>query len=254
MLVSSKKHPEIPDKPKSRFSRRGFIGVGIGSGALGTGLMEKRAEAAPAARVTGPGPVPITLNINGKPVNLNVEPRVTLLDALRNHLDLTGAKRVCDRGTCGACTVLLDGKSVYAAACWPSMRRARTSKPSRASPSPASCTRFRRLSGTTTRQQCGYCTPGFVMAAKGFLAEHPNPTLEEVEHGLGGNLCRCGTYMGVRQAVLEAAATMKRKEARMANTPDYSWPPMEARKVIGQRQNAWTARRKPAAARTIPPT
>jgi len=58
-------------------------------------------------------------------------------------------------------------------------------------------------------QQCGYCTPGFVMATKGFLAEHPNPTLEEVTHGLGGNLCRCGTYMGVRQAVLEAAKNMK---------------------------------------------
>jgi aerobic-type carbon monoxide dehydrogenase small subunit (CoxS/CutS family) len=58
-------------------------------------------------------------------------------------------------------------------------------------------------------QQCGYCTPGFVMAAKGFLAEHPNPNLEDVEHGLGGNLCRCGTYMGVRQAVLEAARTLK---------------------------------------------
>jgi len=61
----------------------------------------------------GPGPVPITLNINGKPTNLTVEPRVTLLDALRNRLNLTGAKRVCDRGTCGACTVLVNGKSVY---------------------------------------------------------------------------------------------------------------------------------------------
>jgi xanthine dehydrogenase YagT iron-sulfur-binding subunit len=58
-------------------------------------------------------------------------------------------------------------------------------------------------------QQCGYCTPGFVMATKGFLEEHPNPTMEDVKHGLGGNLCRCGTYMGVRQAVLEAAKNMK---------------------------------------------
>jgi len=58
-------------------------------------------------------------------------------------------------------------------------------------------------------QQCGYCTPGFVMATKGFLSEHPNPTMEDVKHGLGGNLCRCGTYMGVRQAVLEAAKGMK---------------------------------------------
>ena len=61
-------------------------------------------------------------------------------------------------------------------------------------------------------QQCGYCTSGFVMAAKGFLDEHPNPTMEDVKHGLGGNLCRCGTYMGVRQAALEAAAKHERRE------------------------------------------
>src|SRR5205823_3707535 len=101
-LVSSK---------KTRFSRRGFLG-GIGIGAAGTGLLEREAEASPAAAaVSGPGAVPITLNINGKPVNLKVEPRVTLLDAMRNYMEppLTGAKRVCDRGTCGACTVIMAG-------------------------------------------------------------------------------------------------------------------------------------------------
>src|ERR1035437_3437852 len=111
-LVNSTKDP----KPKNAVSRRGFLGgMGIGTGAVGAGLLEREAQAAPAAaNVVGPGPVPITLNINGKPVNLTVEPRVTLLDALRNHLDYTGAKKVCDRGTCGACTVILAGKSVYA--------------------------------------------------------------------------------------------------------------------------------------------
>src|ERR1039458_8937270 len=95
---------------KKGFSRRGFLqGAGVG-GVLGTGLLEREAEAAPAA---GPGAVPITLNINGKPVSLTVEPRVTLIDALRDYVDLTGAKRVCDRGTCGACTVHMNGKSVY---------------------------------------------------------------------------------------------------------------------------------------------
>src|SRR5436305_1840203 len=89
--------------------------MGIRTGALSTRGLEREAEAAPAtANVFGPTGVPITLNINGKPVKLTLEPRVTLLDALRNHLDMTGAKRVCDRGTCGACTVMLNGKTVYA--------------------------------------------------------------------------------------------------------------------------------------------
>ena len=184
--------------------------MGIGTGAVGAGLLEREAQAAPAAaaNVVGPGAVPITLNINGKAVNLTVEPSVTLLDALRNHLDYTGAKRVCDRGTCGACTVIMAGKTrLRLHASWPSMRKARTSRPSKVSPGqlhPVS-TAF----VNNDAQQCGYCTPGFVMACKGFLAEHPNPTLEDVKNGLGGNLCRCGTYMGVRQAVLEAAKNMK---------------------------------------------
>jgi xanthine dehydrogenase YagT iron-sulfur-binding subunit len=209
-LVSSRKDPELPGKPKSGFSRRGFIrGVGLSTGALGTvGLLEQEAVAA-EANVAGPDAVPITLNINGKPTKVTVEPRVTLLDAMRNYLDLTGAKRVCDRGTCGACTVILDGKTVYS--CTVLAIDAQGKK-------------IDTIEGLSTgnqmhpisaafvnddAQQCGYCTPGFVMACKGFLDEHPNPTMEDVKHGLGGNLCRCGTYMGVRQAVLDAASQMK---------------------------------------------
>ena len=204
--MSSKKHPEVPEKPTSGFSRRGFIqGVGIGSGTLGTGLLERTAEAAPAG-VSGPGAVPITLQINGKAVNLTVEPRVTLLDALRNHLDLTGAKRVCDRGTCGACTVILAGKSVYACSVLAIDAQGKNIETIEGMPAnnPIS-TAFVNNDG----QQCGYCTPGFVMAAKDFLAAHPSPTLDDVKHGLGGNLCRCGTYVGVRKAVLEAARATK---------------------------------------------
>jgi len=193
---------------KTRFSRRGFLG-GIGIGAAGTGLLERPAEASPAAAaVSGPGPVPITLNINGKPVKLQIEPRVTLLDAMRNHMEppLTGAKRVCDRGTCGACTVIMAGKSVYGCTVLAIDAQGKNIETIEGLPqsNPIS-NAFVNNDG----QQCGYCTPGFVMAAKGFLSEHPNPTMEDVKHGLGGNLCRCGTYMGVRQAVLEAAKGMK---------------------------------------------
>jgi xanthine dehydrogenase YagT iron-sulfur-binding subunit len=205
--VSSKKDPELEQQPKTRFSRRGFLGgMGVGTGALSTGLLEREAQAAPPANVFGPAAVPITLNINGKPVKLTVEPRVTLLDALRNHLDMTGAKRVCDRGTCGACTVILNGKSVYACSVLAIDAQGKDIQTIEglAANNPISAA-FVSNDG----QQCGYCTPGFVMATKGFLEQHPNPTMEEVKHGLSGNLCRCGTYMGVRKAVLEAAKNMK---------------------------------------------
>ena len=208
--MSSKKDPDRSRQPKRGYSRRGFIqGVGIGSGALGAGLLDRAAEAAPATALAGPGPVPITLNINGKPVNLTVEPRVTLLDALRNRLDMTGAKRVCDRGTCGACTVLLNGKSVYACTVLAIDAQGKSIETIEGIAEPGKLHPVSAAFWNHDAQQCGYCTPGFVMAAKGFLAEHPNPTLAQIEDGLGGNLCRCGTYMGVRQAVLEAARVLK---------------------------------------------
>ena len=206
-----KKNQDLPEKPKRGFSRRGFIrGVGIGSGALGTGLLEKEAEAAPApVGVLGPGAVPVTLNINGKPLSLNVEPRVTLLDAMRNQLDLTGAKRVCDRGTCGACTVIMGGKTVYSCSVLAIDAQGKNIETIEGLATGNNLHPVSAAFWNNDAQQCGYCTPGFVMAAKGFLDEHPNPNMEQVKHGLGGNLCRCGTYMGVRQAVLEAAKQMK---------------------------------------------
>ena len=200
------------EKPGKGFSRRGFLrGVGIGSGALTTGILTEAqgAETAGAANVSGPGEVPITLTINGKPIKISVEPRMTLLDTLRNKLDLTAAKRVCDRGTCGACTVIMNNKVVYACTVLAIDAQGKQIQTleglsQNGKPHPVSVAFV-----NNDAQQCGYCTPGFVMATKGFLDHNPNPTEEQVKHGLGGNLCRCGTYMGVRQAVLEAAKNMK---------------------------------------------
>jgi xanthine dehydrogenase YagT iron-sulfur-binding subunit len=207
--VSSKLEPDKPKKRKSNFSRRGFLqGVGITSGALTTGILETEAEAQTGAKITGPGEVPITLQINGKPYRTSVEPRTTLLDTLRHRLDLTAAKRVCDRGTCGACTVIIDNKVMYSCtvlAVDAVGRQIQTLEGLSANgkPHPVS-----QAFVNNDAQQCGYCTPGFVMAAKGFLDKHPNPSYEDVKKGLGGNLCRCGTYVGVRKAVLEAAKEM----------------------------------------------
>lgn len=208
--MSSKKDSELPVKPKSGFSRRGFIsGVGLGGGALGTGLLESEATAAPAAAVAGPGAVSITLNLNGKPMKLTVEPRVTLVDALRNSLDMTGAKRVCDRGTCGACTVIMNGKTVYSCTVLAIDAQGKNIETIEGLATGNNLHPVSRAFVDNDAQQCGYCTPGFVMACKGFLDEHPNPTEADVNHGLGGNLCRCGTYMGIRKAVLQAAKDMK---------------------------------------------
>jgi xanthine dehydrogenase YagT iron-sulfur-binding subunit len=195
---------------KKGFSRRGFLqGAGIG-GVLGTGLLERGVEAAPeGAVVAGPGPVPVTLTVNGKPVTLTVEPRVTLLDALRNQLDLTGAKRVCDLGTCGACTVLMDGKSVYSCIVLAIDAQGKSIETIEGMTSPEKMHPVSQAFWENDGQQCGYCTSGFVVACAEFLTEHPNPTEEDVKNGLGGNLCRCGSYVGVRAAALQAAKAIK---------------------------------------------
>ena len=199
--MSSKKDPTKP----SGFSRRGFIqGIGIGGSALTTGVLEKEALAAPPP-VAGPGLASITLSINGKSQKVEVEPRETLLDTLRNHLDMTAAKRVCDRGTCGACTVTINNRVVYSCtvlAIDAQGKDIQTLEGIGAHP-------IVQAFVNNDAQQCGYCTPGFVMASKSFLDHHPNPTYEDVKRGLSGNLCRCGTYVGVRKAVLEAAGKLK---------------------------------------------
>lgn len=205
--MSSRKDPDLDKKPKAGVSRRGFIrGVGIG-GAVGSGILHTEAEAAQtaSARVAGPGPVPITLQINGKPHKLSVEPRVTLLDALRDRLDLTAAKRVCDRGTCGACTVLMAGKVVYSCDV---LAIDAQGKPIQTVEGLSDGKKLHPVEAAFVEhdaQQCGFCTPGFVMAVKAMLDRHPNPTDEQIKASLGGNLCRCGTYTGMLRAIRTAA-------------------------------------------------
>jgi xanthine dehydrogenase YagT iron-sulfur-binding subunit len=206
------KPPDSPPakKTKSAFSRRGFIkGAGLAGGALSTAVLETPAEAAAAGGTIGPDAVPITLKVNGKTLSLNVEPRTTLLDALRNYAGITGVKRVCDRATCGACTTIINNKAVYGCT---TLAIDAQGKDIETIEGFTSDTKMHPVSAAFVKhdaQQCGYCTPGFVVSAKNFLDRHPNPSREEVEKGLGGNLCRCGTYVGVREAVLEAAKNMK---------------------------------------------
>ncbi|HXU36384.1 MAG TPA: (2Fe-2S)-binding protein [Blastocatellia bacterium] len=157
-------------------------------------------------KVFGPGKVPIKLTINGKTLSAQVEPRVTLLDALRNELDLTGAKRVCDRATCGACTVIVDGKPVYSCSVLAIEAQGKSITTVEGLMQGETLHPVQQAFIDNDAQQCGFCTPGFVVASKAFLDKNPSPTPEQVQKGLGGNLCRCGTYVGVRAAVAQAAA------------------------------------------------
>jgi aerobic-type carbon monoxide dehydrogenase small subunit (CoxS/CutS family) len=222
------------DSPPGGISRRDFLRGGAVAGALGTaGLLA--GEIAEAARknppqvpdgmeVWGPGPVPMRLRINDKAYDLRLEPRTTLLDALREELELTGAKRVCDRGTCGACTVILNGKAVYSCSLLaidvqrqPIETIEGLARPGRLHPLSAAFVEH-------DAQQCGFCTPGFVMAAKALLDHTPSPTLKDVHHGLSGNFCRCGTYAGMRQAVLAAAPHMDDDDVRIGGGDEAGEP------------------------------
>jgi xanthine dehydrogenase YagT iron-sulfur-binding subunit len=202
------------DPPGGGISRRDFLRGGAAAGALGSAglLANELVEAAKDAprteagvEIWGPEPVPVRLRINGKSYDLRLEPRITLLDALRDHLELTGAKRVCDRGTCGACTVLLGGKAVYACSVLAVDAQRQPIQTVEGLGGPEHLHPLQAAFVENDAQQCGFCTPGFVMAAKALLDRNPNPSLKDVHRGLSGNFCRCGTYAGMRKAVLAAA-------------------------------------------------
>ena len=150
-----------------------------------------------ADKTLGPGQVPVTLTINGKPLKLNLEPRVTLLDALRNHSPLTGTKEVCDRATCGACTVLLDGKPIYSCMKLAIEAQGHEITTVEGLSEGGKLTEVQQAFVEGDALMCGYCTPGFVMSVTALLKQNPHPSAEEVRVACSGNLCRCGTQRRV---------------------------------------------------------
>ncbi|MFN6144794.1 MAG: (2Fe-2S)-binding protein [Planctomycetota bacterium] len=190
--------------PDRGFSRRSFLKGSAAAGVATSGLAA--APAAPAGPTTfGPGLHEIELRINGKARKVEVETRTTLLDALRDGLDLTGAKKVCDRGACGGCTVLVDG--VTTTSCMTLAMDAVGSE----------VTTVESLTDGDTvhplvqnfvqcdAMQCGFCTPGMVMSSLSCLQRRGQPTVAQMQQDLSGNICRCGTYGRVMQAIQRTA-------------------------------------------------
>ncbi|MCZ6794685.1 MAG: (2Fe-2S)-binding protein [Planctomycetota bacterium] len=208
--------------PRGDLSRRGFLqAVGLGATAASlpaAGLLGRTVS--PVRRDgenLGPDSVPVTLVVNGETLRMRLEPRVTLLDALRNHMqldtqdavDLTGAKRVCDRSSCGACSVQIDGKLVYACSVLAIEAQGSEITTVEGLGEKGSLSPVQEEFVSCDGLQCGFCTPGFVMASTALLAANASPSDSEARRGLSGNICRCGTQTRVLEAVNKAAARMR---------------------------------------------
>jgi xanthine dehydrogenase YagT iron-sulfur-binding subunit len=198
--------PNEPIEDRSGVSRRDFLKISTIAAAVPVVAGPRTVMAAgQEVPVQGPGKVPMEFSVNGKTYKASLEPRVTLLDALRDSLDITGAKRVCDKGECGACTVLLDNKAVYACSILAIEGQGKKITTVESLLEDGKLHPLQQAFVDNDGSQCGFCTPGFVMACKALLDQHPDPSPEDIRRGLSGNYCRCGTYDGIRKAVAQVA-------------------------------------------------
>ena len=196
----------MSDEPKSGFTRRDLVrGALVGAAAA---AVPSRASAAPPSRAMGPNAVPITLQVNGKAERLVIEPRVVLADALRDRIGLTGTKVVCGRGACGACTVLVDGVAQCSCLLLAAEVQGRSITTIEGLKTDKRLAPIQEAFVAADALQCGFCTSGMVLACKTLLDKNPKPSRQEIREAISGNLCRCGTYPHVFDAV-ERAAGMK---------------------------------------------
>jgi xanthine dehydrogenase YagT iron-sulfur-binding subunit len=190
-------------------NRRTFL-KGLGTSAAVVATVQVSAMADEITKAAGPGPqgpgaVPVTLTINGEKKDFQLEPRVTLLDALRNYGPLTGTKEVCDRATCGACTVLIDGKPTYSCMKLAIDAQGHEITTIEGLAKDSQLTPVQQAFIDCDALMCGFCTPGFVLVTTALLVKNPKPTESEIKRACSGNLCRCGTYPHVVKAALKAS-------------------------------------------------
>ena len=207
--LTSKKTEE---ENRNGISRRGFLkGAGLttaGTAMVSTGVLGFNQPAVAADKTIGPDAMTIRLKVNGHLRKVNVEPRTTLAHALRNHLQLTGTKVVCDRGACSACTVWVDGKPVNSCITLALDVGDKEVTTVEGLMKDGELHPVQQSFIDHDASQCGYCTPGMIMTTAHLLEENPNPTLDDVKHAIRGNVCRCGTHPHVFKATMEAAKKM----------------------------------------------
>ena len=209
---------ELPEQSKKGISRRGFLkGAGLttaGTVLVSSGVMGFDGSTAVVDNTLGPDAVTVSIKINGKVRKINAEPRATLAHALRDHLQLTGTKVVCDRGSCSACTVWLDGEPVNS--CMMLLLDVGESEVTTIE-GLANGNELHPLQQAFIEHdatQCGFCTPGMLMSTAHLLKNNPNPTITEVKHAVRGNFCRCGTHPKVFEATLAVAGKSALAEAK----------------------------------------
>ena len=197
-------------------SRRTFLkSLGTVAATAATAQVQSVAaelEKANAEKTVGPDAVPVTLKVNGEKLKLMLEPRVTLLDALRNYSSLTGAKEGCDRATCGACTVLLGDTPVYSCQKLAIEAQGVEITTVEGLAKDGKLTNVQQAFLEKDALMCGYCTPGFLMSVTALLKKNPRPNADDVKHACAGNLCRCGTQPRILQAALKAAGVRDREQ------------------------------------------
>ena len=205
------------------------------------------AVARPSGSTPNPDAVPVSLTINGTRRSLTLDPRTTLLDLLREHLDLTGTKKGCDHGQCGACTVLLDGQRINSCLTFAVMYEGAQITTIEGLAADGKLSPIQEAFVAADALQCGFCTSGMVMSCKSLLDRKPKPTREEIQHAVAGNLCRCGTYPHVFEAVERAAGIRKAEGGRReAENPTiassaYRLPPTAYRLESDPRTDDGTA-------------
>lgn len=206
MTIDDRKLSKPPAISRRSFIKgAGAVAAAAGLGRVSTAVAEQKSLPVGVVESLGPAAESIELKINGKAIPLTIEPRVTLLSALREHLGLTGTKLVCDRGACGACTVHLDGKPVTSCMMLAVDARGHEVTTIEGLGTPASMHPVQAAFVEHDALQCGFCTPGMVMSVAAALERNPAATIDEIKHATAGNTCRCGTYTHVFEAALGVA-------------------------------------------------